>query len=56
MYAVFDVQIGRHPIEYLTIELFQKDLPKTCANFAAFCTGELSQNSNSFNWSPKKIL
>lgn len=30
----------------MIFELFSEDLPKTCENFRALCTGELSKPSN----------
>ena len=35
-----DIQIDSEPIGRLEFELFVKDLPKTCENFRALCTGE----------------
>ncbi len=35
-----DLQIDSEPIGRLEFELFVKDLPKTCENFRALCTGE----------------
>lgn len=36
----FDVSIDSEPVGRMEFELFQKDLPKTCENFRALCTGE----------------
>jgi hypothetical protein len=47
--AWMDIQVGEpgkpgHKKNRIVIELFNKDLPKTCENFRALCTGEMGQN------------
>lgn len=36
----FDVNIGSKPAGRIVMELFNEQLPKTCENFRALCTGE----------------
>lgn len=36
----FDIEIDNEPIGRMEFELFAGELPKTCENFRALCTGE----------------
>jgi len=40
----FDVSVNSSKLGRLEIELYSRDLPKTCENFRQLCTGEFLQN------------
>ena len=45
MYCSLTVQVGNNIPGLMVFELFSYDLPKTCENFKALCTGDFSKPS-----------
>lgn len=45
----FDVAVEGEPIGRIVFELFYKDVPKTCENFRALCTGEKGKGKGALN-------
>ncbi|XP_067675093.1 probable inactive peptidyl-prolyl cis-trans isomerase-like 6 isoform X1 [Haliotis asinina] len=43
-FVYMDIKIGQEPAGRLVIELFTEDVPRTCANFKALCTGEKGES------------
>lgn len=50
-HCFFDISINNLSGGRIEFELFDKDLPKTCANFRALCTGE-----KGFGYKPSLIF
>lgn len=46
-FVFLDISVGDEPAGRLVIELFKKDVPKTCENFRALCTGEKGMSQKS---------
>jgi cyclophilin family peptidyl-prolyl cis-trans isomerase len=44
-FVFLDIVIGKSAAKQIVFELFFEDLPKTCENFRALCTGEKSNAS-----------